>query len=98
MSKPMWVYIVTNRIHGTLYIGVTSDLILRADQHRRHAVKGFTDLYNLERLVHYEALDGPESAIRREKQLKHWNRAWKVALIEAGNPEWRDLWSDIAHP
>ncbi len=98
MPKPMWVYIVTNRPHGTLYIGVTNDLITRADQHRRHAVTGFTDRYNLERLVHFEAFDAPEPAIRREKQLKRWNRAWKTALIEEANPHWDDLWARIAHP
>ena len=98
MPKPMWVYVVTNRPHGTLYIGVTSDLILRADQHRRHAVKGFTDRYNLERLVHFERFDAPDAAIRREKRLKRWNRAWKVALIEEANPHWDDLWDRIARP
>ncbi len=98
MPKPIWVYIVTNRPHGTLYTGVTSDLVIRADQHRRHVVKGFTDRYNLERLVHFETFDGPEAAIRREKQLKRWNRAWKIALIEKANPEWDDLWDRIAHP
>ena len=92
----MFVYIVTNRPRGTLYVGVTNDLVRRIHEHRTHAVPGFTDRYNLTRLVHFEIFDGPEEAIRREKALKRWNRAWKVELIEASNPDWRDLWEEIA--
>ena len=96
MPKEMYVYIVTNKPHGTLYIGVTSDLMRRIWQHRVHAVPGFTDRYNLERLVWFEMHDNPIEAIRREKALKRWNRAWKIELIEKANPGWRDLWDKIA--
>ena len=92
----MFVYIVTNRPRGTLYVGVTNDLVRRIHEHRTHAMPGFTDRYNLTHLVHFETFDGPEEAIRREKALKRWNRAWKVELIEASNPDWRDLWEEIA--
>jgi putative endonuclease len=91
----MFVYMMTNRPDGTLYIGVTSDLVRRVHEHRTHAVKGFKDRYNLERLVWFEPHDGPTEAIRREKALKGWNRAWKVDLIEKDNPGWRDLWDEI---
>ena len=87
---------MTNRRDGTLYTGVTGDLVRRVWQHRTHAVPGFTDRYNLTRLVHFDVFDDPLNAIQREKNLKSWKRAWKVALIEAGNPDWRDLWRDIA--
>ena len=87
---------MTNRRDGTLYTGVTRDLVRRVWQHRTHAVPGFTDRYNLTRLVHFDVFDDPLNAIQREKNLKSWKRAWKVALIEAGNPDWRDLWRDIA--
>lgn len=98
MPKDMYVYIVTNKPHGTIYIGVTSDLRQRVWQHRTHAMPGFTDRYNLERLVWFEQHTGPSQAIRREKALKRWNRAWKIALIEKLNPSWRDLWQEIAQP
>ena len=91
----MFVYIMTNKPDGTLYVGVTNDLVRRVYEHRTHAVKGFTDRYNLERLVWYEPHDSPSEAIRREKALKRWHRAWKIDLIEAANPGWRDLWDEI---
>ena len=91
----MFVYIVTNRPGGTLYVGVVNDLVRRAYEHRTHAVPGFTDRYNLERLVWFEPHDAAAFAIRREKALERWNRAWKVELIERANPAWRDLWGDI---
>ncbi|WP_109669662.1 GIY-YIG nuclease family protein [Roseicyclus mahoneyensis] len=91
----MFVYMMTNKPDGTLYIGVTNDLVRRVHEHRTHAVKGFTDRYNLERLVWFEPHDSPTEAIRREKALKSWNRAWKVDLIETANPGWRDLWDEI---
>ena len=94
----MAVYIMTNRSGGTLYIGVTGDLIRRVWQHRTHCVPGFTDRYNLERLVWFEMHGTPGEAIRREKALKRWNRAWKIALIERSNPGWRGLWNEIAAP
>ena len=86
---------MTNRPRGTLYIGVTGDLVRRTWEHRTHATPGFTDRYNLERLVHFEGFEEPSEAIRREKALKRWRRDWKIALIEKGNPQWRDLWEEI---
>ena len=95
MGKQMSVYIMTNKPHGTLYIGVTGDLIRRVWQHRTHAVPGFTDLYNLDKLAWFEMHTEPERAIRREKALKRWYRRWKIDLIETANPQWRDLWYEI---
>ena len=92
----MFVYIMTNRPNGTLYTGVTNDLIRRTHEHRTHAAKGFTDRYNLERLVWFEQHTDPTEAIEREKAIKKWNRAWKVELIEKDNPNWNDLWPEIA--
>ena len=89
------VYILAKNHSGTLYIGVTSDLITRCWQHRQNMTKGFTNTYEVKRLVHYEFHDTMIGAIYREKQLKKWNRAWKVSLIEKHNPYWRDLWHDI---
>lgn len=94
----MHVYMMTNKPRGTLYIGVTGDLLRRVIQHRLHEVPGFTDRYNLERLVWYEAHAEPGTALQREKSLKRWYRQWKLELIEAENPGWRDLWEEIAHP
>jgi putative endonuclease len=95
MEKQFCVYIVTNRPRGTLYIGVTSNLVQRIAQHREKVVEGFTAKYGLDRLVWYETHDEAESAILREKQLKNWNRLWKIELIEKMNPEWRDLFQEI---
>jgi putative endonuclease len=95
MQKQPAVYILTNKKKGTLYIGVTSDLIKRVYQHRAHAVDGFSNQYNTTRLVYFETCDEILTAIAREKQLKKWNRAWKIELIEESNPEWRDLYEDI---
>lgn len=85
------VYMMTNRMHGAIYIGVTSDLILRTDQHRRGAVEGFTRRYGLQRLVWYELHDTIVGAIQREKSLKRYPRDWKTNLIERMNPDWSDL-------
>ena len=90
-----WVYIMTNRPHGTLYIGVTSDLARRAWEHREGVADGFTKRYRLKRLVHVERYEDVRVAIQREKTLKHWPRAWKVQLIQAGNPEWDDLYDTL---
>jgi putative endonuclease len=90
-----FVYILASRRNGTLYIGVTSDLIRRVAEHRSGRAPGFTAEHGVRRLVHIEAFDDPASAIRREKALKRWLRAWKLALIEAGNPTWRDLYEDL---
>lgn len=96
MPKDMYVYMMTNKPQGTLYIGVTNDLPRRIWEHRTHAVSGFTDRYNLERLVWFEHHTDPAAAIQREKSLKHWYRDWKITLIEKTNAQWRDLWPDIS--
>ncbi len=98
VQQKMHVYMMTNRPRGTLYIGVTGDLVKRVWEHRLHAAPGFTDRYNLERLVWFETHDAAPLAIQREKSLKRWYRRWKIALIEQDNPEWRDLWEEIALP
>jgi putative endonuclease len=95
MQRQPAVYLLASGRNGTLYIGVTSDLVKRVWQHREHVVKGFTDTYGATRLVWYESHGTMESAIQREKRLKKWNRAWKLALIEAMNPCWEDLWPSI---
>jgi putative endonuclease len=90
-----WVYRLASGHNGTLYVGVTSDLVRRIAEHREGAMPGFTERYGVKRPVWYETHDSIEAAIRREKRLKKWPRAWKVALIEAANPNWRDLWAEI---
>ena len=91
-----WVYIVTNRTDGTLYVGVTSDLARRAWEHREGVAAGFTQKYRLKRLVWAERHEDIRRAIQREKNLKHWPRAWKLDLIVAGNPDWSDLYDNLA--
>lgn len=91
VDKQYFVYILANRKHGTLYIGVTNDLIRRTYQHKLKAVRGFTKRYDVHKLTYFEIFDDPLSAITREKQLKKWNREWKVQLIEKENPGWADL-------
>jgi putative endonuclease len=91
-----WVYIMTNRQNGTLYTGVTSDLARRVYEHREGIYGGFTKHYGLKRLVYFESYDDIRYAIQREKNLKHWPRAWKARLILDMNPEWRDLYCDLA--
>jgi len=95
MEKQPAVYILASERNGTLYTGVTSDLVGRTWQHREHVVDGFTKRYGIATLVWYELHPTMESAILREKQIKKWNRSWKLRLIQEGNPRWRDLWSDI---
>jgi putative endonuclease len=90
--KRFWVYIVASRKHGTLYVGVTSDLARRAFEHRGGLVEGFTSRHSVKRLVWYEEHPTAESAIRREKAIKRWKRQWKIELIEAMNPDWNDLY------
>lgn len=89
------VYMLTSRRNGTLYIGVTSNLVQRIWQHRNHVVRGFTDRYEVTCLVWYELHASMEAAIVREKQIKKWRREWKLALIEQGNPQWVDLWEAV---
>ena len=91
-----WVYIVTNRPNGTLYVGVTGDIARRAHEHREGLVVGFTKRYGLRRLVWYEPHQSIVAAIQREKAMKHWPRAWKVRLILGVNPAWDDLYGDVA--
>jgi putative endonuclease len=95
MEKIGWVYIITNHPNGTLYIGVTSDLIRRISQHRAGEFEGFSNQHNLKRLVYFERHDDILAAIAREKAMKAWQRAWKVRLIMTGNPEWNDLYDGI---
>jgi putative endonuclease len=90
MSRQPCVYFLASRRNGTLYIGVTSDLPGRLHQHRTGAFRGFTTRHHVHRLVHFEMFDDMHTAIAREKQLKSWRRAWKVALIEEHNPFWED--------
>ena len=94
MKQPA-VYILATGKRGTLYIGVTSDLVARTWQHREHIVDGFTKRYGVTKLVWYELHGTMDSAITREKQFKKWNREWKLRLVSESNPEWRDLWDDI---
>jgi putative endonuclease len=89
------VYILASKKNGTLYIGVTSNLVKRIWQHKNKVVSGFTDYYQVNTLVYFEQFDDMYTAITREKQLKKWNRAWKVSLIEKANPNWNDLYDDI---
>ncbi|HLI18936.1 MAG TPA: GIY-YIG nuclease family protein [Rhodanobacteraceae bacterium] len=95
MREPA-IYILTSHPQGTLYVGVTSDLVRRIWQHRNDSVDGFTKRYGVHRLVHFEQFLSMADAIEREKELKKWRRAWKIALIEKSNPEWRDLWAEIS--
>jgi putative endonuclease len=95
MEKIFCVYVLASQRNGTLYIGVTSDLIQRVWQHKTKLVPGFTTKYGVDKLVYFERTESAEAAIQREKQLKKWNRAWKLQLIETGNPDWRDLYEDI---
>ena len=96
--KTYWVYILASRRNGTLYIGVTNDLLRRVWQHREGTVPGFTKKYGVKHLVHFEPFDDIRVAIRRETRLKKWNRKWKLDLIESKNPEWKDLYDEMTEP
>ena len=91
MNKQPAVYILASKRNGTLYIGVTSDLVKRIWEHRNNLVDGFTKHYDVHQLVWYELHESMESAIEREKRLKEWKRVWKLELIESANPYWQDL-------
>lgn len=95
MDRRPFVYIMASRRNGTLYTGVTSNLPCRVWQHRTRATGGFTARYNVHRLVYMEPHESMEAAIVREKQIKEWQRAWKLRLIESVNPGWRDLAEDL---
>ena len=90
-----WVYILASKPGGTLYIGVTRDLVRRVFEHRTGAVSGFTARYGVKRLVYFERYDTALDAIQREKNIKHWPRQWKIGLIVAANAEWPDLYGEI---
>ena len=90
--KQYYVYMLASKKYGTLYIGVTGDLAKRVWEHKNNVVEGFTKKYNVHRLVYYEITSDVESAIIKEKQMKKWNRQWKIELIEKNNPEWKDLY------
>jgi putative endonuclease len=95
MNRQPSVYILASKRNGTLYVGVTSDLIKRVWEHKNNVVKGFTERYSVHQLVWYELHETMESAIRKEKMLKNWKRVWKLKLIERSNPNWQDLYETI---
>ena len=95
MNKQFYVYILASKRNGTLYTGITSDLVQRVWQHKNNIIEGFSQKYNVKILVFYEVHDNSESAIVREKQIKKWRRAWKLQLIEKMNPQWRNLYEEI---
>jgi putative endonuclease len=97
-ERTYWVYILASKLGGTLYIGVTSNLVKRVYEHPTEVVAGFTKEYGVHRLVYFEQYTEIEAAIRREKRLKKWNRMWKIRLIEEANPNWDDLYPQIAAP
>ena len=90
-----FVYILANKRNGTLYIGITDNLIKRVYEHKNNLIDGFTKKYNIHGVVYYETTNDIQSAINREKQLKKWIRKWKLELIEKENPEWKDLYDDL---
>jgi len=91
-----YVYMLASERNGTLYLGVTRDLVRRVYEHKTKAKPGFTKRYGVQRLVWFEVYDDPTNAITREKDIKKWQRAWKLRLIEEANPQWRDLYDEIA--
>ena len=93
-EKQPTVYILASRRHGTLYVGVTSGLCSRVSAHKQGLIEGFTKRYSVKMLVWFQSFDSMDDAIRREKQLKEWQRGWKIELIEKQNPTWRDLYSE----
>ncbi|HEY7459581.1 MAG TPA: GIY-YIG nuclease family protein [Xanthobacteraceae bacterium] len=90
-----WLYILASAPNGTLYVGMTNNLVRRVFEHREGLIEGFTTKYGVKRLVYYEQYEDPTNAIQREKNIKHWSRKWKIDLIREMNPEWRDLYDDI---
>ncbi|MFZ5867547.1 MAG: GIY-YIG nuclease family protein [Thermodesulfobacteriota bacterium] len=95
VGKQFYVYILASQRNGTLYTGVTSNLVQRIWHHKENLLDGLTKKYGVKELVHFEVHDTAESAMTREKQIKRWRRAWKVRLIEQDNPEWKDLYDVI---
>ncbi|MGB7054145.1 MAG: GIY-YIG nuclease family protein [bacterium] len=95
MSKHYFVYILASKRNGTLYVGITSNIVKRVWEHKNKVVNGFTKKYDVKNLVYYEQYDDPQNAIRRERRLKKYKRRWKLDLIEKHNPEWKDLYCDL---
>ncbi len=91
----MFVYLLATKPNGTLYVGVTNDLVRRIYEHKEGLAEGFTKKYGVKMLVYFERHETPQAAITREKQIKKWKRAWKADLIERTNPQWRDLYPEI---
>ena len=96
MTRSFFVYILASRRNGTLYVGVTNDLVRRISQHKSKVIPGFTRKYNVDKLVYFEEYASILEARARERALKRWDRAWKLALIEEMNPQWRDLSDELA--
>jgi putative endonuclease len=94
--KQYYVYILASKRNGTLYVGVTNNLVRRVNEHKQKIVEGFTERYNVNILVYYEIFDDIRLAITREKRLKAWKREWKIRLIEERNPEWKDLYNELS--
>jgi putative endonuclease len=95
-ARVFYVYLLASKPYGTLYVGVTSDLLKRIFEHKSKAVPGFTSRYRVDKLVWFKAHETPEVAIRREKQIKEWRRNWKIQLIERENPRWMDLYLSLS--
>jgi putative endonuclease len=95
MEKYYYVYILANNRNGTLYIGITSEIVKRIWQHREKVFQGFTEKYNINKLVYYEIFKDPQNAIKWEKRLKKYKREWKINIIEKDNPEWKDLYDQL---
>ncbi|MFC1724094.1 GIY-YIG nuclease family protein [candidate division KSB1 bacterium] len=95
MIKKYYIYIMSNKKDGTLYIGITNDLKRRVYEHKDGKIKGFTKRYNLDKLIYFEEFKNIDEAIIREKMLKRWNRTWKTELLEKSNPDWKDLYDDL---
>jgi len=95
MDRVYYVYILTNKRNGTFYTGITNDLMQRVWQYKEKAVEGFTEKYNVDKLVYYEIFGDSETAIKREKRIKKYPRRWKLNLIEKDNPEWKDLYEEL---
>ncbi len=96
MAKKYYIYILASKRNGALYVGFTSDIIKRVWQHKEKFVDGFTTRYGVDKLVYYEQYDDPVAAIKREKRLKKYPRKWKLNLIEKSNPNWKDLYTELA--
>jgi putative endonuclease len=95
LTVPFFVYLLAGRKYGTLYLGVTNDLVRRIHEHKIKAVPGFSARYGVDRLMWFEVYDDPVAAISREKELKKWRRDWKIRLIEEENPDWLDLFPGL---